>query len=245
MTTSSGLQALQANAWAYGRSLRDSLLADYERDYGTSAPAPALIGSELLTDFLGAALSYDALPLNVFAETTWYEGQPLVTVNSRTREIRGVKDPEGVANVGIWHEIMHVQRDLAMLRVGPQAAFDGMIPNLHIACHRDQQVTAKRGDEFRREFFAEEAGRAAAISFRHLTQTEAFRNFICLADQRLASGSLGWRALYAAAEQIGVNISALVKQLEAEGFLHIERSRGQSVLHPQPGLGDLLTRTLN
>ena len=242
MTTNRGLAALQREAWAFGRSLRDSLLADFEREYGEPAPAPALIGGELLTDFLGARLSYDALPLNVFAETTWHDGQPLVTVNSRTREIEGVKDPEGVSNVGVWHEVMHVQRDLSTVRVGPQTAFDGMIPNLTIACYRYRPRTARRGEEFQREYFAEEAGRAAAVSFPHLIHTDAFRQFVSLADQRLASSRLGWQVLYAAAEAIGVNISALVKQLEAEGVLHIERSRGRSMLHPQPELGDLLAR---
>ena len=197
MTTNKGLAALQREAWAFGRSLRDSLLADFEREYGEPAPAPALIGGELLTDFLGARLSYDALPLNVFAETTWHDGQPLVTVNSRTREIEGVKDPEGVSNVGVWHEVMHVQRDLSTVRVGPQTAFDGMIPNLTIACYRYLPRTAHRGEEFQREYFAEEAGRAAAVSFPHLIHTDAFRQFVSLADQRLASSRLGWQALYA------------------------------------------------
>ena len=242
MTTNKGLAALQREAWAFGRSLRDSLLADFEREYGEPAPAPALIGGELFTDFLGARLSYDALPLNVFAETTWHDGQPLVTVNSRTREIEGVKDPEGVSNVGVWHEVMHVQRDLSTVRVGPQTAFDGMVPNLTIACYRYRPRTARRGEEFQREYFAEEAGRAAAVSFPHLIHTDAFRQFVSLADQRLASSRLGWQALYAAAEAIGVNISALVKQLEAEGVLHIEQSRGRSMLHLQPELGDLLAR---
>lgn len=147
----------------FGRSLRDSLLADFERRYGEPALPPAFIGGELLTDFLGARLSYDALPLNVFAETTWNDGRPLVTINSRTREIEGVKDPESVSNVGIWHEVMHVQRDLSTVRVGPQTAFDGMLPNLTIACYRGRQRTARRGKEFQREYFAEEAGRAAAV----------------------------------------------------------------------------------
>ena len=148
MTTNRGLQALQREAWAFGRSLRDSLLADFEGEYGEPAPPPALIGGELLTDFLGARLSYDALPLNVFAETTWHDGQPLVTVNSRTREIEGVKDPEGVSNVGIWHEVVHVQRDISTVRLGPQTALEGMRPNLTIACHRDRQRSARRGEEF-------------------------------------------------------------------------------------------------
>ncbi|MDA0365507.1 MAG: hypothetical protein O2843_06525 [Chloroflexi bacterium] len=242
MTTNSGLQTLQREAWAFGRSLRDSLLADFERDYGEPAPPPALIGGELLTDFMGARLSYDALPLNVFAETTWQDGQPLVTVNSRTREIEGVKDPEGVSNVGIWHEAIHVHRDLSSVRVGPQAAFDGMLPNLTIACHRQRQYTTLRGEDFQREYFAEEAGRAAAVSFPHLVRVREFRDFIYLGERGLLSSSLAWRKLYTAAETIGVNISALIKQMEAEGLLHVERSRGRSVLYPQPGLGNLLVR---
>lgn len=239
MATNRGLQAIQREAWAFGRSLRDSLLAEFEREYGEPAPAPAFIGGELLTDFMGARLSYDALPLNVFAETTWQDGQPLVTVNSRTREIEGVKDPEGVSNVGTWHEIVHVQRDISEVRRGPQAVLDGFLPNLTIACHRDRTRRA-RGEEFQREYFAEEAGRAAAVSFPHLIQNDAFWHFTSLGDQRLVSSGMAWKALYAAAEAIGVNISALVKQLEAEGFLHVERSSSGNTLHPQPGLGDLL-----
>ena len=92
-----------------------------------------------------------------------------------------------------------------------------MLPNLTIACHRDRQRNDRRGGEFRREYFAEEAGRAAAVSFPHLIQTDAFRQFIYLTEQRLASSRLGWSALYAAAEGIGVNISALVKHWRLRG----------------------------
>ena len=116
------------------------------------------------------------------------------------------------------------------------------VPTFPAEWQRLSQRSARRGEEFQREYFAEESGRAAAVSFPHLIRTGAFRHFIYLAEQRLASGPLGWRAFYAAAEAIGVNISALVKQLEAEGVLHVERSRGQSILHPQPELGDLLVR---
>lgn len=243
MATNSGLQTLQREAWAFGRSLRSSLLEQYEREYGTAAPPPAQIGSELLTDFVDVRLSYDALPLNVYAETTWQDGKPLVTVNSRTNEIEGVKDAQGVINVGVWHEAIHVERDLSAVRLGPQGVFDGMLPNLTIACHRDRQRSQRRGDEFRREFFAEEAGRAAAVSYPHLIRTEHFRNFIYFTERRLTSQADAWRALYAAAEAIGVNISALVRQLESEGYLTVERSGGRSILHPQPGLGNLFART--
>ena len=46
--------------------MRDDLLAEYAREYGEASPPPAKIGGELLTDFLGARLSCDALPLDVF-----------------------------------------------------------------------------------------------------------------------------------------------------------------------------------
>ena len=46
--------------------------------------------------------------------------------------------------------------------------------------------------------------------------------------------------LYRAAAAIGVNIAALVRQLEAEGFLIVDRSGDRPVLHPQAGLGNLL-----
>ena len=66
-----------------------------------------------------------------------------------------------------------------------------------------------------------------------------------LDKRQLASGSAGWRALYAAAEAIGVNISALVKQLEEEGVLHVERTGHGSTLYPQAKLGDMLATTVS
>ena len=175
----------------------------------------------------------------MFAQTTWDDDRALVTVNSRMREIAGVKDAEGVENVAIWHEIMHVQRDLPALRRGPQTAFAGMRPSAPIACYRDPRAGRLRGAELRREVFAEEAGRAAAVSFPHLLRAAGVRDFLDLANRGRTSRAAGWRTLYRAAAAIGVNISALVTQLEAEGFLIVDRSGDRSVLHPQPGLGDL------
>ena len=231
---------LRREAWRFGRSVRDDLLAAYARAYGEASPPPATIGGELLTDFLGARLAYDALPLTVFAKTAWDEDRALVTVNSRLGEIPGVKDAEGVTNVAIWHEIMHVERDLPALRPGPQAAFAGMQPGRTIACYRDGRGGGLHGRELRREVFAEEAGRAAAISWPHLLRADGFRDFMDLANRGPASGRAGWPPLYRAAEAIGVNISALVRQLEAEGFVLVDRSGDRPLLHPQPGLGNLL-----
>ena len=234
------MHGLRREAWQFGRELRDGLLADYARAYGEPGRPPALIGGELLTDFLGARLAYDALPLDVFAQTSWEDDRALVTVNSRMREIPGVKDAEGVAHVAVWHEIMHVQRDLSTLRRGPQTAFAGMRPSAPIACSRDQRDGGLRGEELRREVFAEEAGRAAAVSWPHLRRAAGFRDFLDLATRGRASGTAGWPPLYRAAEEIGVNISALVRQLEAEGFLIVDRSGDRRGLHPQPSLGNLL-----
>ena len=39
------------------------------------------------------------------------------------RAIPGVGDAGSVTRVATWHEIMHVERDLPLLRRGTQAAF--------------------------------------------------------------------------------------------------------------------------
>lgn len=244
MPQSRWTEARRREAWAHGRSMRDSLLRQYEREYGIPAPPPATIGPELVTDMLGYGLAYLPLAINVYGETTWEDGRPQVTMNTRTGEIAGVKDAEGVTNVGIWHEIIHTDRDIAEVRVGAQGVFDGMLPNLAIACRRDQTTSRRSSEEARREFFAEEAGRAAAVSYPHLARTEAFREFFYRSQRRMASNAEGWGLLYAAARAIGVNISALVKQLELEGYIAVERSAQRSILHVQPGMGDLLVRTV-
>jgi len=206
------------------------------------APPPAIIGPEIVTDVLGHGLAYLPLPLNVYGETTWEDGRPQITMNELTRLIPGVKDAEGVINVGIWHEIIHTDRDIAEVRVGLQGVFEGMVPNLTIACRRDQGTSKRSDEEARREFLAEEAGRAAAVSYPHLVQIYAFREFFYRSQRRTISNREGWGLLYDAARAIGVNISALVKQLDAEGYLAVERSGERRILHVQPGMGDLLTR---
>ncbi len=239
-----GLDARRREAWVHGRSTRDALLRQYEREYGVPAPPPARIGPELVTDILGYGLAYLPLLLTTFGETTWESGRPQITMNSRTAEIPGVKDAEGVINVGIWHEIVHTDRDIAEVRIGQQGVFDGMRPNLTIACRRDQVTSRRSSEEARREFFAEEAGRAAAVSYPHLARVDAFREFFYRSQRRMASNREGWRLLYESAGAIGVNISALVKQLELDGYLTVERGAHRSILHVQPGMGDLLTRAM-
>ena len=97
-------------AWAFGRELRDRLLLEYQQQYHLQVPpAPALIIDELLTDFLKVDLKFDPLREDVFAQTEWIDGRTVVTVNSLSDKIPGVKDSAGVDNVGKWHEAIGPQ----------------------------------------------------------------------------------------------------------------------------------------
>jgi hypothetical protein len=239
-------EQLRQDAWDYGRALRDQLVDQYREEYGVDVPPPpGLIIDELLTDFLGVALRFDSLPLKVYAQTEWKDGRPVVTVNSLTGKIPGVKDEAGVQNVAKFHEAVHVDRDLPVLKAGPQASLPGFEPAPRIICYRGagQRISWDRvrpthgvvDNASLREFWAEEAGRAAAVSYQALIRSDAFRAFLRLAQ----SGSVEvngerWKLLYQAAEDIGVNISALVKQLEVEGRIVVHNEGGRQVIYPQP-----------
>ena len=94
-----------------------------------------------------------------------------------------------------------------------------------------------------REFWAEEAGRAAAVSQQALSLSPAFRNFVVLAP-RVGPGLNGekWRLLNLAAADIGVNISALVKQLQLEGRISLEKENGKTLIYGQPTLLDVVAK---
>jgi hypothetical protein len=97
--------SLRQEAWDYGRSLRDHLVSRYRAEYGIDIPPPpGRIIDELLTDFLGVSLRFDPLPLIIYAQTEWKDGRPVVTVNSLTGKIPGVKDEEGVQTMAKFHE---------------------------------------------------------------------------------------------------------------------------------------------
>ena len=76
-----------------------------------------------------------------------------------------------------------------------------------------------------REFWAEEAGRAAAVSLPALSRSEAFVELGRLAADASGPVAGGWPLLYQAAEDIGVNITALVNQLRLEGLLGVAEER--------------------
>ena len=239
---------LRRDAWAYGRNLRDHLLSRYSQEYGVEVPPPpATIADELLTDFLGASLRFDPLSLDLYAQTEWRDGIPVVTVNSLTGQIPGVKDPLGVQNVAKLHEAVHVDRDLPPLKTSSQLTLAGFDPPFRIACYRS--VGERKGggtkpnslgsapSDSTREFWAEEAGRAAAVSYQALSISPAFRNFVTLAP-RVGPSINGekWRLLKLAATDIGVNISALVKQLQLEGRVVTVMENGKTLIYGQPSL---------
>jgi len=241
------IDALRLEAWKYGRALRNQLVSRYREEYGVEAPPPpALIVDELLTDFMEASLTFDPLPLEIYAQTKWKNGRALVTINSLTGKMTGVKDAMGVQNVAKFHEVVHVDRDLAELNSGPQLHMPELGPPAKIVCHRGfgqmppsstQRNPRTPGNASRREFWAEEAGRAAAVSYEALARSDAFRAFIRLRQVgSVAANGERWTLLYQAAEDIGVNISALVKQLGLEGQIVVQKEGGRQVIHPQPSL---------
>jgi hypothetical protein len=226
-------------AWAFGRELRDGLLSDYQHQYGKSPPPPALIIDELLTDFLKVDLRFDPLPRDVFAQTEWINGRIVVTVNTLSRDIPGVKDAGGVDNVGKWHEAIHVVCDLDVVRVQLQETLPGFEAPRLVACHRGSEGSLT--PQIRaREFWAEEAGRAAAVSFVALARSESFQR-LCESASRV-SGPVpqGFPLLYEAAKDIGVNITALIKQLTLEGRIEVREESGRRTVYVQPSLTQLL-----
>jgi len=227
------LQGQREAAWSAGRLLRDDLLDRYRTKYNLSeSPPPALIVGELITEFLGARLEPAKLGLNVFAETEWMADEIVVRVNSQTAMMSQVKDAEGVQHVAEWHECIHiVDHGPGAERAGPMLpGFEA--PNRFV-CRRGEQLD-KSSLQAAKEFWAEEAGRAAAISHYHLQRSEAFLELMN-SGTRLPRGR-AWRCLYRAAEDISVNSNALVKQLSAEGLIAVETVEGGPTLRVQPAL---------
>jgi len=229
-------------AWAYGRELRDRLLVEYQRKYDLqSPPAPALIIDELLTDFLNVDLKFDPLRDDVFAQTEWIKGRTVVTVNTLSGHIPGVKDAAGVDNVGKWHETIHIVRDLHVIRTAPTLMLPGFEAPPTVTCHRGLRRSLSP-ECVAREFWAEEAGRAAAASLPALTLSESFQELCERAERVTGPVPGGFPLLYQAAKDIGVNITALVTQLTLEGRIEIRQESGRRTVHVQPSLTEFLVR---
>lgn len=238
MPNPSWLQSRRQEAWAFGREQRDRLLREYEQKYHpTQLPPPAIIIRELITDFLDARLRYERLPADRFAETRLEDGRITVVLNDDIGAIAGVKDKDGVGNVALWHESMHVICDSHMLVAPASQQLPGFESPPAIVCYRRAGNRPSPGAKaIEREFWAEEAGRAAAVSHEALQRAEPFRELLRRAARATGPVRGGFPLLYDAAKAIGVNISALVKQLELEGQVVVERKDGRSDVFVQPTL---------
>lgn len=223
-------------AWDHGRRIREKLLAEYCTCYGLSTPpAPARVIGELLTDLLEARLAYDPLPSNEFARTEWKNGRPFVTINSLTSEIEGVKNIAGTQNVAAWHEAIHVVDHSDVLQRGPQGQLTGFdVPEV-VVCHRAPSRDLSP-EQRAREFWAEEAGRAAAVSLPELERAPSFQELLRLGVRSRGRPVNGFPLLYDAADFIAVNIAALVKQLEFEGKISVVRESGRRLIVVQQAL---------
>jgi hypothetical protein len=233
------LFAKRSAAWAYGREQRDRLLHEYRLRYGfPRPPAPARVIDELLTDFLQVRLRYRALPADRFAETRLDDGGVVVTVNDDIALIEGAKDALGIGNVAKWHETIHVLRDIDALRRPATSMLPGFEAEPEIVCLRRAGTGGRTAwtESAEREFFAEEAGRAAAVSLEALRRSQPFIDLLALAGRTTGPVRQAWPLLYDAATEIGVNISALAKQLQLEGLIVIERTGGRSEVAVQSQL---------
>lgn len=223
-------------AFAFGRRFRNGLMDEYQERYGVEvSPPPAVIAGEILTDFLGAKLRYIPMAPDRFAETRFVDGELFVYVNSNANEIAGVGDAEGVSNVALWHEGIHIVSDMDVLREAAQQSLPGLDVEVQVVCRRGLARSTSSA-EVAREFWAEEAGRAAAVSLPALHLSEPFLELLDLAGRTPGPVNRGFPLLYEAAKDIGVNISALVTQLQHEGLIVVEREDGRSRLHVQPTL---------
>lgn len=211
------LERARRDAWQTGRD-RAADLAEQHRQYYRLpiASPPAKIVYELITDFLGFELHFDPLPLDRYGQTKWKSGKPVITINSLTHRMPGVKHVAGVQHVAALHELMHALDDSDLLVSPLQGALAGLEEPVPIICYREAG-RQRRTNPTHREFRAEEGGRAAAISIWALEREPAWREMLKRAADRQDGEVIGgWSLLYACAEAIGVNPPALVKQLTLE-----------------------------
>lgn len=223
------LLAKRREAWNLGIEHREKLLGILMPHRSPNAP-PLLkdVVDDLLEYAQGVRLRSEVLPLDVFAQSEVIGSRIEVSVNNRIPEMRGVIDASGVATVAKWHESVHVERDLRPKGMSetqlPMSGMEDATQRL-IVCRRAGASQAPNVDE--REFFAENAGLAAAIAFRDLDRSSAFREFSAVAKQGGDITVPGWTLLAQSAAEIGVNRTALSTYLVQRGQLHIEQMAGR------------------
>lgn len=224
------LQARRAEAWPFGEQHRESLLREHMQRRGlTKRPLLHEVVEDLIEDIQGARLVEEVLPLNTYAQTESEGGRIRVVMNSRVAEIPRVKDPKGVRYVTLWHESIHVALDMnpdPALSSGAQLGFSGIQgPDTKVIACRTARPAGREQQAL--EFFAENAGLAAAIAEQDLQRCPAYRDFLNRMDR---GGVLPWPIAYDIARFIGVNIRALNRYLDHRGFARVADQDGKSVL---------------
>ena len=117
-----------------------------------------------------------------------------------------------------------------------QGVLEGFDPVRRLVCQRGERAH-KSNYEASREFFAEEAGRAAAVSYPHVLRSEWYERLLNLAGRQASPAA--WSCLYRLAESLHVNVSALVTQFEHEGWIVTEGKGAGSKVSVQQTLFDM------
>ena len=234
-------------AWDYGNRHRDRLVDGYVIDHRlTERPFLKDIIDDLIEEQQHVRLLSGPLRLDTYGQTERIGGRIEITVNSRINEMIYVKDVDGVANATKWHESVHAERDLGVQEIdgdGSQQVFT--VPGFEkhslglIVC-RDVEKIGYGGEEREREFFAENAGIAAAISGADLLRCEEFLEFKELV---ILGGDItlpGWDLIKAIAGRIGVNRTAITRYFCQRGIVQTEQIGGrQRLIAVVPLFGDL------
>jgi hypothetical protein len=226
-------------AWRFGTDHREALVGRLMARSGRrERPLLKEIIDEVIEEEQGARLLKQVLPLDTYAQTELVGGRAVVTVNSRIPEMPGVKDAAGARHVALWHESVHIPRDIlpaAQAAAGAQATLPGFevdVPRVVVCKTRKPLGPAERA----REFFAENAAQAAAIAAADLQRCGAYAEY----QRRLARGGdlgrYGWALLYGIAAFIGVNITALCGYFEQRGLHRVEEVHGRRRLVASPQL---------
>ena len=228
------------DAWNLGIAHREYLISQYmEKHELRERPFLKDIVDDLIEEIQGARLREEVLLLDTFGQTELVNGRIEVSINSRIAKMPGVKNAIGVAHVTKWHESFHVDQDMGSERGAPQSqqlafsVIDSQAPRL-IIC---RNIGSTDSNIAGREFIAENAAVAAAISDADLNRCDAFQEFQLLIKPGGVYGGMAWRLLYQTEQDIQVNISSLVKYFEHRGLFRIEKLRGENLIIVDPQMG--------
>ena len=194
----------------------------------------------MIEDIQGARIREEVLPLDTFGQTEVVNGRIEVSINSRIIDMPNVKYAEGVAYTTLWHESVHIEQDINPKQSEDNSAqlmLSGFEPQpiKLVVCRSTREIDRETS---KREFFTENAAIAAAISSADLNRTRPFLEFQRVTIRGGDLGGSGWSLLYRVAEDIGVNITALVRYFQQRGLCHVIKDEGKPRLIGNPQLSE-------